>query len=209
MKSKFILMFVVATILVATLVLIYDLYQASENEVTDRFREHQTMIVRHLAQEIEQCLQDRSRGVQVLSRFASIQHRDTEMMTADIQEYFKYLKKNHVKAISVYDAKGTIICSTTEEATGQNHSNTDFFQWATRKENKGKVFISSLMPARQMSAWRTEENRTDLPPNFRFLIPLPPKLSSSRLSFLPNTPGTRRETASTIIIAGISPPVNT
>ncbi|MBF8296861.1 MAG: hypothetical protein HW389_3406, partial [Bacteroidetes bacterium] len=113
MKSKLIVMLVAATILVVTLVLIHDLYQASENEVTDRFREHQTFIVRHLAQEIEQCLRDRSRGVQVLSRFASIQHRDTKMMTADIQGYFKYLKKNHVKAISVYDAKGTIICSTT------------------------------------------------------------------------------------------------
>jgi PAS domain S-box-containing protein len=166
-------MLVAATILVVTLVLIHDLYQASENEVTDRFREHQTLTVRHLAQEIEQCLRDRSRGVQVLSGFASIQHRDTEMMTADIQEYFKYLKNNHVKAISVYDAKGTIICSTTEEATGQNNSNSDFFQWARRKENKGKLLISSLMPARQMSGWRAEENQTDLPPCFRFLIVTP------------------------------------
>lgn len=173
MKSKLILMLVAATILVVILVLIHDLYQASENEVTYRFREHQTLIVRHLAREIEQYLRDRSRTVEVLSRFASIQHRDTEVMTADIQEFFKYLKKNHVKAISAYDAKGTIICSTTEEATGQNHSNSDFFQWATRKENKGKLFISSLMPARQISGWRAEENQTDRPPNFRFLIVTP------------------------------------
>jgi hypothetical protein len=66
-------------------------------------------------------------------------------MAADIQEeYFAYVKKDYVKAISVYDEKGTIVYSTAKDAIGRNYSKCDFFQWATRKENKGRRFISSL-----------------------------------------------------------------
>ncbi len=86
-------------------------------------------------------------------------------MASDIQKFFQYVKKDYVKAISVYDEKGTIIYSTTEDAIGRNYANCDFSQWATKKENKGKLFISSLI--------RAAENQSVRPPYFRFVIAAP------------------------------------
>jgi len=152
-------------LLTLSIILIVDLHRASDNEVINRFHDHQSMIVRHLTREIERYLRDRSRGAQVLSTFASLQHRDMKKMAADLQEYFEYMKKEYVKAISVYDEKGTIIYSTTQEAIGRNYANCDFFQWATRKENKGKQFVSSLI--------RATTNQIEQPTYFRFVIAAP------------------------------------
>ena len=166
MKSTiFIVVIVTLVLLTLTTYLILDIHEASENEVLGRFRAHQTMTVRQLTREIEQYLRDRSQGVQVLSSFASIQHRDMKTMAANIQEYFQYVRKDYVKAISVYEEKGTIIYSTTEDAIGRSDANSDFFQWATRKENKGKQFVSSLI--------RATTTQIERPPYFRFLIATP------------------------------------
>lgn len=143
-KSNLIIVIVTFVVLLAVAALLLDLHKASEREVMSRFHAHQATKVRQLAHEMEHYLRARSEGAQVLSRFASLQHRDLKKMAADIQEYFNSVKKDHVKAISVYDEKGTIIYSTTKDAIGRSDANSDFFQWARREENKGKQFVSSL-----------------------------------------------------------------
>jgi PAS domain S-box-containing protein len=173
MKTHITVILITAAVITGTTFLIVDYHRATEDEVIRRFHAQQTITVRQLARDIEQYLRDRSRGAQVLSTFTSVQHRDKKKMAADIQEYFQYVKKDYVKAISVYDEKGTIIYSTTEDAIGRNYANCDFSRWAAKKENKGKLFISSLILARQMSGWRVAEDQTEQVPYLRFLIATP------------------------------------
>ncbi len=148
-KLPLIVVIVTSVLLLTAAALLLDLHKASEREVVSRSHAHQTMMVRQLAQEIQQYLRARSQGTQVLSTFASVQHRDMKKMVADIQDYFQYVKKSHVKAISVYDEKGTIIYSTTKDAIGRNYAECDFFQWAARKENRGKQFVAALPEEKQ------------------------------------------------------------
>ncbi len=164
MKSKLIFI-AAAVIFIITVILLFYLHSTSEKEVVQRFQAEQLVASRQLAREIESHLHDRAQGVNILSSFPSLQNRDMKKMTADIQTFFDYVKKDHVKAVSVYDEKGTIIYSTTKEANGRNYKQLDFFQWATKKENKGKQFVSSLIR-------KTDDTTTSLP-YFRFLIATP------------------------------------
>lgn len=164
MKSKLIIV-ATAVILIITVIFLYYLHSSSEKEFVQRFQAQQLVAARTLAREIESYLHDRSRGVEVLSTFSVLQYRDLNKIAATIEEYFEYVKKDHVKAISVYDEKGTIIYSTNKAVIGLNYSETDFFKWAVKKENKGKQFVSSLI--------RKTDDQTVRLPNFRFLIAVP------------------------------------
>ncbi len=164
MKSKLIII-LAAFIFTVTVILLFYLHSTNEKEVVNRYRAEQLVASRQLAREIESYLHDRSRGVEVLSTFSILQHLNMSEIAATIKEYFEYLKKDHVKAISVYDEKGTIIYSTTKESIGQNYAECDFFHWAVKKENKGKQFISSLI--------QKTDNQTAPLPYFRFLIAAP------------------------------------
>ncbi|MBU0561769.1 MAG: PAS domain S-box protein, partial [Bacteroidetes bacterium] len=141
------------------------LHFESEKEIVRRFQTEKLVAARTLAREIELYLRDRAHRINMLSSFPSLQNSDMNEMAVTVQKYFEYLKKNHVKAISVYDEKGTIIHSTTKEAIGRSYAEFDFFQWAAKKENKGKQFISSLI--------QKTDNKTEPLPNFRFLIAAP------------------------------------
>jgi hypothetical protein len=164
MKSKLIII-VTAFILIVTVSLLFELHNSSEKEVIERFHAGQIVAARSLAREIELYLHDRSRGVEILSTFTSFQKLDMNEIASTMKEYFEYLKKDHVKAISVYDEKGTIIYSTTKDAVGHVYAEYDFFQWASKKENKGKQFVSSLI--------QKTDNQTERLSNFRFLITAP------------------------------------
>lgn len=164
MKSKLIII-AAAVIFITTVVLLYYLHLDSEKEIVHRFQAEQLLDARRLAREMELYLHDRAQGVNILSSFPSLQNRDMKKMAADIQTFFDYVKKNHIKAVSVYDEKGTIIHSTTKESVGRNYAECDFFHWAVKKENKDKQFISSLI--------QKTDNQTAPLPYFRFLIAAP------------------------------------
>jgi PAS domain S-box-containing protein len=164
MKSKLIII-AIAVILIITVILLFYLHLTNEKEVVNRFRAEQLVASRQLAKEIESYLHDRSRGVEILSTFSILQDRNMSEIAATIKEYFEYLKKDYVKAISVYDEKGTIIYSTTKDAVGRSYAECDFFHWAVKKENKGKQFISSLI--------QKTDNQTAPLPYSRFLIAAP------------------------------------
>ncbi|MCX6175343.1 MAG: PAS domain S-box protein [Ignavibacteriales bacterium] len=164
MKTKLIIV-ATAVILIITVIILLYLHSTNEKEVVQRFQAEQLLDARRLAREIESYLHDRAYDVNSFSYFPSFQNRDIKKMTADIQTFFNYVKKDFVKAVSVYDEKGTIIYSTAKDVIGRNYGNLDFFQWATKKENKGKQFVSSLIR-------KTDDTTTPLP-YFRFLIAAP------------------------------------
>ncbi len=109
-------------LLILSIILIVDLHQASDNEVINRFHDHQSMIVRHLTREIEQYLRDRSRGAQVLCTFASLQHRDMKKMPADIQEYFQLL---YLASFAVFMGMGFLFGYTQERIKKANRKTAD------------------------------------------------------------------------------------
>ncbi len=164
MKSKLIVI-ATAVILIATVILLFYLHSSSEKEVVQRFQAEQLLDSRRLAREIELYLHDRAQEVNSLSSFPSLQNHEMKKMTADIKMVFNFEKNNHVKAVSVYNEKGTILYSTTKDAIGRNYQRLDFFQWAAKKENKGKQFASSLI--------RKTDDTTTLLPYFRFLLVVP------------------------------------
>jgi PAS domain S-box-containing protein len=164
MKTKFIFA-VTSIILIIAVIILYNLHLSSKKEVIRRFKTEQVLGARRLASNIESYLHNRTDEINSLSLFPSLQNRDMKMMVSDVQTYWGFEKNNHVKAVSVYDENGTIIYSTTKEAIGRNYKNLDFFQWAAKKENKGKQFISSLIQ-------KTYDIKAPLP-YFRFLLVAP------------------------------------
>ena len=167
MKSK-LLVLITAIILIMTVILLFELQNTTEDEIIYRFSAQQSTAANQIAREIENYLSGRTQGTEVLSSFASLQYRDIKQMEADIQKFFDYVKKYLVKAISVYDEKGTILYSAAESVIGRNYDQLDFFQWAAKKENKGKQFVSSLTYKKNR-----ESNRTtaifSLPHRFPYL----------------------------------------
>ncbi|MFH2141125.1 MAG: hypothetical protein ABIJ97_01785 [Bacteroidota bacterium] len=101
MKLKLIII-AAAVILVVTVLLLFYLHVNSEKEIVQRFQAEQLVAARTLAREIELYLRDGTHRIVMLSSFPSLQYRDLKEIAATIQEYFEYLKKDHVKAISVY-----------------------------------------------------------------------------------------------------------
>jgi PAS domain S-box-containing protein len=164
MKTKLIFI-VTAVILIVSVIILYNLYLSSKKEVVRRFKTEQVLDARRLASKIESFLHNRSEEVNSLSFFPSLQNSDMKKMVSDVQRYLGFEKNNHVKAVSVYNENGTIIYSTTKEAIGRNYKELDFFQWAKKKENKGKQFVSSLIQ-------KTYDITVPLP-YFRFLLVVP------------------------------------
>lgn len=164
MKLKLIIL-VNASILIVTIILLFYLQKSNEKEIVNRFRAEQLVASRQLAKEIESYLRERAKGISHLSLFSSLQNHDVKKAAGEIQTFFSYVKKNHIKDISVYDRTGTIIYSTGENTIGRSCGQLDFFQWAAKRENKGRQFISSLI--------RKTDDTTAAPPNFRVLIAAP------------------------------------
>jgi PAS domain S-box-containing protein len=134
---------IIFTIIILSIVtyLLFGLHNASKEEVTKRIVSQQYVAAQQLSREIESYLRGRTRGVEVLSSFSVIQNRDFDKMSVVLQEYFEYVKKDHVNSLSVYDENGTIIYSTNKNKLGQKYADSDFFLWATKKENKDKQFL--------------------------------------------------------------------
>ena len=144
MKAKLIII-VTASILIVTIILLFYLQKSNEKEIVNRFRAQQLVASRQLAREIESYLKERAKGISHLSLFSSLQNRDVKKAAEEIETFFSYVKKNHIKGISVYDGTGTIVYSTGENTVGRSCEQLDFFRWATKRENKEKQFISPLI----------------------------------------------------------------
>ncbi|MEW5842866.1 MAG: PAS domain S-box protein [Bacteroidota bacterium] len=144
MKAKLII-FVSVSILIVTIILLFYLQKSNEKEIVNRFRAQQLVASRQLAREIESYLKERAKGISHLSLFSSLQNQDVKKAAEEIETFFSYVKKNHIKGISVYDRRGTIVYSTGENTVGRSCEQLDFFRWAAKRENKEKQFISPLI----------------------------------------------------------------
>ena len=133
---------VIALVVVALLA--SHLHQRSKEEVVSHFQDQQLVVTRQAANQVESYLRDRSQRVRLLSSLASAQLPQIDVLARNIHDYFNYVKTKSVLAISVYDETGTIIYSTSKSLIGQNDAQSDFFAWARKPENKGKVYVAPL-----------------------------------------------------------------
>jgi PAS domain-containing protein len=142
LKRNGIVIACMAVVFVVISILTVDLHRTSEKEVVSQFQEHQLSHARYLTGQIKSYLESRLSGLQALSSSPSLQYGDPVQRWTDIHTYFDQLKGVHAKAISVLDERGTIIDSTDPKSRGLNLAQQDFFHWAKKKENQGKVHVS-------------------------------------------------------------------
>jgi len=134
-------------VLVMVVSLAVHLHQQSKKEILAQFNEHQLDTAKQIAREIESHLRAYSLYIQMLAAIPSLQHLDKERMAADIRAQIEYVKPIHGRIISVGDAKGKIIYSTPPGEMGSSFKASEFFEWARRKENKGKILITPIVHA--------------------------------------------------------------
>lgn len=180
MKRNLSIIVLTVAVLIAVIYLAFNIHQTSKNELLFQVQDHQLLLARDIAHQIEMFLDSRSRGIQGISTLPSLQHHDIKQMEVEIQRYFAFLRKVRTKAISVYDENGTIIYSTSASAIGLNYAQCGFFIWAKKGENKGKVFVSSPIQAKTLQTANStpQSEILDLkseikPPYLRFLLATP------------------------------------
>jgi PAS domain S-box-containing protein len=138
------LVIIVATVLVilAVVLLTFHLHQENRMVVLSHFQDHTLVHAQHLAHQIESLFHARSQGLQALSSLVSREYGHLRKKKADLETYFTMVE--NVKTISLYNGMGKIVYSTDRSTIGLDHGDREFFSWAKKKENKGKVFRSSL-----------------------------------------------------------------
>ncbi|MDP3148773.1 MAG: PAS domain S-box protein [Ignavibacteria bacterium] len=145
MKSKFIIVLTISILTITTLLLL-GLHNSTKQEVIQRFQSRQLATAHQLSKDIETYLRDESRAVASLSTLPVIKNKKTDLAGNTVHKYFESLKIDHIKSISIYDEKGTIIYSTLKDVVSLDQSDTKFFEWAAQRKNKGKQFITAEVP---------------------------------------------------------------
>ena len=129
-------------VILAGVLLTLHLHHESKTEVLSQFRDHQLAHIQHLANQIEFFFRARSQELQVLSSLLSHEAGDMKEKKAAIEAYSKMAE--YVQTIFLCNGRGKIIYSTDSNAIGLDYGEREFFSWAKKKENKGKVSGLSL-----------------------------------------------------------------
>ncbi len=139
------LMIIAATVLVilAGVLLTVHFHHENKTEVLSQLQNHQLLHAQHLAYQLKSFFHARSEELQAFSSLVSRESSDLRKKRGDIEAYSKTME--YVKTISLYNGSGAIVYSTDSNAISLNHGDREFFPWAKKKENKGKVFGSPIV----------------------------------------------------------------
>lgn len=127
--------------MLAVFFLTFYIHQRNREKALSQFSENQLKIARQTAIQIESYLRSRSHDLRRLSSSAARHAPDGKRIADDIRSNFEHLKMVDIKEISLLDARGTVVYSTTAVATGENHSHDHFFAWTKDPVNNGSVWI--------------------------------------------------------------------
>ncbi len=138
------LVIIAATVFVILAGILLTVYLHHENkmEVLSQLQDRQLLHAQHLVHQIKSFFHARSEELQALSSLVSRENSGLRKKRGDIEACSKMME--FVKTISLYNGSGAIAYSTDSNAIGLDHSDREFFSWAKKKENKGKVFGTSL-----------------------------------------------------------------
>lgn len=142
MKYKYFVPFVV--ILVVFLYFLFDVQNRIKKDTFSNFSIYQGSISRYFSLQLSQFLRARMVGLSIISSLDSLKSRNMEKIQGDMEDYFKYVREQHVKGVFLYGENGLVISSTFERAAGLNHSNTDFFKWC-KEGRKGEFFLKPIL----------------------------------------------------------------
>jgi len=145
MKPKLIFFFAII-IMAITIVLLLGLHISADREIVQMFQERQIFSAKQLSKQLETSLRDEARIVEILSSFSSLQNKNNEGIAEEIQKYYEYLRKEHVKSISVFDKNGSSIYSTLPHGVSINLTDKKLLTWAAQKANSGEQYITSVVP---------------------------------------------------------------
>ena len=145
MKRHLVVIVLTSVVLLLTTSLALHLHRQSKKQVLLQFNEHQLDLARQVARELESHFRAYSVCIHFLSSLASLQYLDSKRMRTDIRKNVEYVRGIRTQAISVYDEKGIIVFSTLPRSIGLNEGRSKSFEEVKKKENKGKILVSSLV----------------------------------------------------------------
>jgi len=142
MKKNLTLFVLIVLVLLLIIPLALYLHTRSKKEVLSQFNDHHLVVAQQITREIETHLRTYSSCLRILASLAPFQYHDRKSMQAIVEKNFDHLREMHIKRVSVYGEKGRIIYSTAE-TVGLEDASSEWFEWARKKENRGKVLVSS------------------------------------------------------------------
>src|SRR5512136_226831 len=149
MKRNWVLITLAGFVLAVVSFLTFHLHEGGTEAILFQFQQRQLAYAKHLSNQIRFYIQARSRGLIALSGFPSVQYSDVKQRRAYIQAYARERERIYIKAIYLYDDRGSLAFSTDPETVGQDRHESPFFIWARKRENKGKILLSPLISGSQ------------------------------------------------------------
>ena len=142
MKRNPVAIGVAALVVLAVILLTVYLHLENKAGMLSQFEDHQLAHTLHLAHQIQFFFQARSQELQALSLLVSREDGHMKKRKTDMERYSKMLQ--YVKAVVIYNEKGELTYATDGHSIKLDGLDKEFFSWAQRRENRGKVFGLSL-----------------------------------------------------------------
>lgn len=145
MKRNWKIISLTGIILLVVILLAVNLYVSGKKEVLAQFREQQFIHAQHITIQIESLFLYHSWRLKEIS-WAIVRHQDNlrkikAHLKDHLESFRKQMEKAHVKGILLQDEFGTIINSSDSNMNRVIEGQTEFFAWAQKKENRGKVSV--------------------------------------------------------------------
>ena len=142
MKKNLALFIPIVLVLLLIIPLALYLHTRSKKEVLSQFNDHHLAVAQQITREIATQLGAYSLSLRILASLAPFQYHDRKRVQVIIEKNFDHFRETHIKSVSVYGEKGRILYSTAE-AVGRKDASSEWLEWARKKENRGRVLISS------------------------------------------------------------------
>jgi PAS domain S-box-containing protein len=145
MKRNWKIISLTGILLLVVILIAVNLYRSGKREVLSQFREHQYVHAQHITIQIESFFLHHFWRLQDLSSSILRESDDLKKKKATIQDNLharlRQMDKAYIKTISLHDEFGSIIYSTNKDLIGLNDRQSEYFIWAKKKENRGKIFV--------------------------------------------------------------------
>ncbi len=120
------------------------LWRAGQNEVTADFNALQFVLAKHVAHVVESYLLESSQKLQALAASVSWPAPASTQMREKFRDCFHLQDTPRDPLLLVLDGNGQVVFLSTSAPIPQtSFAKSDFFQWAKKPENQGKIFFSA------------------------------------------------------------------
>ncbi len=153
MKRNWVLVTLAVFLFAGVCLLTLRLHFEGIREVTSQFQEHQLSYADRLSKHISFFIRARSRGLKALASMTSLEQCNPKQQRLSVEAYAQQIETVYIRTISVYDASGTIVCTTDPDAVGLRANDSGFFVWAKKVENRNKIALTPVSSKPQSFAF--------------------------------------------------------